>query len=707
MFLALALLLTFSFQPADSIRTADMAQVEVVGTRERLSRLPGSGSVLLSADLRAISPLTGGEIFRKVSGLHVVEEEGLGLRMNIGVRGLDPDRSRTVLMLEDGIPVSLAPYGEPEMYYTPTIDRMSGVEVLKGSGSILFGPQTFGGVVNYRTANPPAEPTTSVRLRGGADAFFTGLFSHGSTVGNVGYHIGYLRKSGAGVGILDYGIHDLNAKLRLVLAPNSVLGFKLGVYDETSNSTYVGISQGMYDSGDFDYTHPAPDDALAIRRYSASLVHDYFWSPDVRLKTTVFGYTTTRNWSRQEFHTAPNPGTTYVRTLGDLYFRNQTGNRNRQFEVAGVEPRFSANMDLGGLRHELDLGVRYLFERAYEQRIDGTVARPTSGTLREDEIRTGHAWSAYLQNRIFLTDAFTVTPGVRIEHFRYERDIRRLANAEVNRIEDDVLTQIIPGIGLNHVFTGGWSAFAGVHRGFGPPRVKDAISNDGVAQQLDAELSWNYEIGFRRDGRALSGELTGFYLDFENQIIPVSESSGGTGAPGVDLVNGGETRHIGLEAAVSADVAALAGLGFGLEWDASATWTRATFASDRIVNNGGTPENINGNTLPYAPEFLLTSGLGLEPVKSVRLDAHLTWISDQFGDELNLETPSADGRRGPLAGHLVLDANLAYTLPLAHPAILSVSAKNLLDERYIVSRRPQGIRLGMPRFVTLGLEIGL
>jgi len=97
-----------------------------------------------------------------VTGLHAVDEEGIGLRLNLGVRGLNPDRSRNILMLEDGVPISLAPYGEPEMYYTPSIDRMARLEVLKGSGSILFGPQTIGGVINYITPDRQQYPQAAL-----------------------------------------------------------------------------------------------------------------------------------------------------------------------------------------------------------------------------------------------------------------------------------------------------------------------------------------------------------------------------------------------------------------------------------------------------------------------------------------------------------------------------------------------------------------
>jgi Fe(3+) dicitrate transport protein len=700
------------FQPAspDSIRTGEMPQIDVIGLPERLVRVPGSATVIRSEALIRTNPVSGNEVLRRVAGIHAVEEEGIGMRANIGIRGLDPDRSRTILVMEDGIPVALTPYGEPELYYSPAIDRMVGVEILKGSGSILFGPQTIGGVVNYITANPPAVPTTEAVIRGGQNAFFTARFSHGATNGNTGYQVNYLRKSGNGVGIVDYGIHDLSAKFKHVLAANSLLGLKVGVYDENSNSTYVGITQDMYDSGDFDFVHPAPDDRLAVRRLSLSATHDHFFTPDVRLRTTAFGYTTTRDWSRQDFRTTPRAQDTYIRTLGttvnSLYFFDRTGNRNRSFEVAGLEPRLSVNADWFGMAHELDLGGRVLFERAFEKRIDGTTTRPTSGTLREDEIRTGRAISGYLQNRTYLNQRLSVTPGIRIEYFDYERDILRRANAEVDLTKSDRTMAVIPGIGLNHTVGSDGAVFAGIHRGFAPPRVKDAISNDGVSQELDAELSWNTEIGYRGQiaGR-YSVEVTAFWMDFENQVIPVSESSGGAGQPGVGLVNGGDTRHVGLESAVSALWSDIAGSGFGADVSASVTYTNATFSSDRFVDDGGTTVNVNGNRLPYAPDLLMSATVDVVAPLGLRAGVTVTHTARQFGDVLNRETPTADGQEGPLAATTLIDLNLSWHPPMARRITVSAAVKNLTDERYISSRRPQGIRVGLPRFVTAGIEV--
>jgi Fe(3+) dicitrate transport protein len=697
----------------DTLKTGVMPQVEVIGVLDRFVRIPGSADLINFQRIRAISPLSGNEVIRSISGIHVVDEEGLGLRANIGIRGLDPDRSRTVLMLEDGIPIALAPYGEPEMYYTPSIDRMVGIEILKGSGSILFGPQTFGGVINYLTANPPAVPTATAHIRGGDGGLFTGKLGYGTTFGNTGFQVTYVRKHGENVGLIDYGIHDFNTKFRMALDENSILGFKFGFYDEQSNSTYVGLTQTMYDTGNFDFTQLSPNDNLGIRRYSASVTHDHYFSETIQLITTAFGYTTTRNWARQDFDYRQERGHLYDRIVGDsstpfgaIYFRNSTGNRDRQFEVVGVEPRLSVNFEAGSFKNELDLGFRYLYERAFEQFVSGTPARPASGTLRDDEVRTGKAFSTFVQNRIYVSDAFTITPGIRFENFDYSREIFRRGGSESLINSSSSISEIIPGIGFNYKITETSSVFAGLHRGFGPPRTKDAITGSGVAEDLEAERSWNYEIGTRMFlDVAVALDFAIFYMDFENQIIPVSESSGGLGNGLSGLVNGGETRHVGVESTIDVNLGMLFDLKTGVQFRTSATIANSEFSNDRFVNVSGNPVNIVGNALPYAPELMINSKLDVLLPIGLDFGLELIHVAEQYTDLLNSVAGSNNGRTGLIPSYTVINAMIGYTIPGYESASLNLSVKNLTDERYIASRRPQGIRPGLSRFISAGFDV--
>ncbi len=711
-----------------------LEQVTVSGSRVGILRyLPGSANTISSRELKVVSPLSGNEVLRQITGVHVVEEEGAGLRTNIGIRGLDPDKSRNVLILEDGIPVALAPYGEPEMYYTPSIDRMNGVEILKGSGSILYGPQTIGGVINYITADPPAESSGFVSLNGGQGSYFTAHLGYGNTFGNTGFQINYLRRQAENLGPTAFGLNEITSKLRFRASPRSSVMVKLGIYDEESNSTYVGLTQVMYDQRDGDFLRLAPDDNLDIRRYSLGVSHDFRISDDLRVNTIAFGYTTTRNWRRQDFTSNPDgPNLTGVVwgnwniPGGAIFMRNSTGNRNRQFEVAGLEPRLRYRYTIGDMDNILDAGTRILYERAFEQRINGTTAEATSGFLRDDEIRTGHAFSVWAQNKLLVGENFSFTAGLRTEMLEYERYILRSNSTDVNIRNNSVTSAIIPGAGINYNFNSVSGIFAGVHRGFAPPRIKDAITSEGVDLHLDAEKSWNYELGTRAELFGLLGfELTVFYMDFSNQVIPVSESSGGAGS---GYINGGRTNHRGIETELRLNISEMVSMPGSLSLNLNTTVTGSVFSGDRfIVQSIGKGEtnddvfvNVRGNRTPYAPGMTASGYLHFEAPGGfgVRLGGNFTGrqytdvlntgdVGDWFdhaanNPEYDCLQATASGRIGRLSSFFVMNVSTWYDMP--NNFSINFVCKNLLDERYIASRRPQGIRVGLPRIVTAGLN---
>ncbi|MFN0200025.1 MAG: TonB-dependent receptor family protein [Bacteroidia bacterium] len=713
----------FAQQPQiveDSINSIELPEIQLIGQRDGiLKNVPGSVATINKIQLQKVAPLTANEMLRQVSGVQVVDEEGAGLRVNIGIRGLDPDRSRSVLILEDGVPVALNPYGEPEMYYSPVIDRMSGIEIVKGSGQILFGPQTIGGVINYKTANPPEKESFRVKLTGGEKGFFSGLASYGTTVGNVGLQVNYLRKQADNLGYASFRINDLSAKMRIVLNEKSTLGVKFGTYTETSNATYIGLTQSMYDAGNQDFTLMAPDDKLNIRRNSASVSHQYQWNSRLKLQTTVFGYTTTRDWRRQDFSSTPTTNMTGVVwgdtsiANGTVYMRNTTGNRNRQFEVLGVEPRLTYGYSLGNVKSELQTGLRYLYERAYEQRINGKKYNASAGDMVENEIRTGKAMSAYAQNQLTVWKNFTFTGGLRLESYDYSRNILRntftingvKSVRDTNIVANSQIFSLIPGMGLTYNYLENHTFFAGVHKGFAPPRVKDAITASGEAYNLAAENSWNFEAGMRGkfEKQGISYDFAAFYMDFKNQIIPVSESSGGTGA---GLVNGGKTLHAGFEFGAKWDIAKLFSPNYTLAISTNATYTHAVFNADRFVKNNIETVNVKGNRTPYAPQYLVSSGINAELPMGLGLQMNALFVGKQFSDALNTINPTADGRDGLLKAYQVYDANLYYKNEKWHTTF-NLGVKNLTNERYIVSRRPQGIRVGIPRFITAGIDVQL
>ena len=705
---------------SDSIRM-EMPQVVIIGKKDRLfTQVPGSVSIIDPKELKQTAAITSNEVLRKLPGLHVVDEEGAGLRLNIGIRGLDPDRSRNVLVLEDGIPIALGPYGEPELYFSPSIDKMAGIEVVKGSGQILFGPQTTGGVINMFTFDPPAQEQTRMKLSGGMGGIFSGLWSYGNSLGKVGFLVSYLHKRANNLGPTWFQVNDLSAKIKLQTSQRSSLGLKIGLYHELSNSTYIGLTQTMFDAGGQDYTQMAPLDRLPVKRYSISATHKLHVNPRLSIQTTAFGYTVSRNWQRQDFTFNALASNKSGKIWGDpsvsngaIYMLNSSGNRNRQFTVAGIEPQLKWAYTLFNTQNELQSGIRYLYEQADEQFIIGQKADASAGDMRDSEVRRGDAVSFYAQNKISLTQKLSLNMGIRYENFKYERQILRgrftinnqVLVRDTNLIANNRVQSIIPGAGVNYAWSDKLQFFAGLHKGFAPPRIKDAISSSGLPYNLDAESSINYEVGSRFNvGEILDFELTAFAMDFENQLIPVSVSSGNINAAGI--INGGKTMHKGVEAGFKLNFSPLLGTKNSIKLESNATFQNAYYNANRFVPANGSTINVKGYQVPYSPRVMINSAITYSPEKGIGFKLATNYIGSQYTDELNSVLPSANGRSGKIGSRVITDLNLFYQVPKRNLNIY-LSAKNIGDVRYISTRRPEGIRVGLPRLITAGLEISL
>ena len=691
----------------NKIRSFVTSDVNIITDKSQtIKSIPGSAAIISPNQITNLRLINPNQILRTISGTNLVDEEGLGLRMNLGIRGLDPDRSRSLLVLEDGIPVALAPYGEPEMYYTPSIDRMQSVELLKGSGSIVYGPQTIGGVMNYITNDPPDSEQINMKLCGGNDGYLNSKISYGNSFGNNGFIAEVYHKRADKIGLTNFSTFDFITKTKIAVAKNSVIKIKTGVYDETSNSTYLGITQNMFDNGDY-YADMVPNDELTIKRYSISAFYQTLLTNSAVLNFSVFGNQTARNWRRQDFDrkssTTNKTGVVFGDTTiasGAIYLKNSNANRDRQFNVLGSQIDLNSNFEFLGYENQLSTGVRYLYEKAFEQRVNGTSYLAVSGNLVEDEVRTGNAISIFAQDKIHTTSDFLLTLGLRYEMFDYERDIRRIKSLDTMIFAEHGISELIPGIGINYSFNENLTLFAGLHRGFAPPRTKDAITAEGMALDLSAELSWNYEIGIRPVlSNYLSGEFTFYALDFSNQIIPVSVSSGGLG---YGLINGGRTLHTGFEISFLLNIAEIVDYKNEFSLSLSSTISNSEYNSDRFVENGTEKINIKGNKLPYSPEFSASAVLNFKLFKELGLNFNATYVGEQFADELNTISPSADGTIGLIDSYMLFDVSLNYEL--TNNIELFASIKNISDSRFIASRRPQGIKVSVPRMITVGID---
>lgn len=663
-----------------------MPRVDVVGGENSLPNIAGAAQILGSEELEASHVFTVNEALRKVPGVHARDEEGFGLRPNIAMRGLNPTRSTKITLLEDGIPLAYAPYGDNASYYHPMVERYERIEVLKGSGALLFGPQTIGGVINYITPVPSQEFGGYVQGTVGNRDYFNGKVN----LGGKGMLLDYSRKQGDGArDNMEHTLDDLNLKYVTAIGANQAITLRANLYQEDSTITYTGLTQAEFDNLGARY-NPFRNDKFEVQRDGLSATHEYDFGGGALLLTNLYYSRFDRDWWRQSSNSSDSLcGASFSadRLAGiavDPGSCNSVQGRLREYTTWGVEPRLTLSHGLG----ELQAGVKAHFEEQDRIQINGASPTARSGTLAESNLRETTAYSAFVANR-FDVGQISITPILRYENIDAERTNRMNGASGSSSI-----SKTMPGVGATWNPAANLTLFTSLHKGFAPPRVEDLIGGSGTVTEVDAEESTNFELGVRHQPTAWSSLQAAWFRNDYDNLIAVGSIAGGS-----TPLSQGKALFEGVELAAQADHDS--GLFARLAW----TWLPTADQEEpfRNVANGTTSNgSAAGLRQPYTPEQTLTAaaGYGAGPWRG---EVEAQYVGEQFSDFANTIAPTADGQKGQIAAYTVWNAALNYRIDSALSAFATV--KNLADKSYIVDRT-RGIQVGMPRLVQVGMKYG-
>lgn len=680
------LVLAMSLMASVEVFAADeqvLARVDVIGSAESLTVLPGSASTVSQKELEGSRVLTVNEALRKVPGVNVRDEEGFGLRPNIAIRGLNPTRSTKVTLLEDGIPLAYAPYGDNASYYHPSIDRYQSVEVLKGAGAMAFGPQTIGGVINYISRTPPQK-------FGGYVQGVIGSRDYGNaqvSVGGNGMLLDYTHKQGDGArNNMNHKINDLNLKMVRSLGDRDSLALRLNYYNEDSQLTYSGLTQKEYELRGARY-NPFKNDNFKAERVGLSATHDHEFSSGSLLTTNYYFSYFSRDWWRQASTTTDSQcGAAFTagRNAGTVVNPDTCDSiqgRLRDYTTYGIEPRFVKSHKLG----EFQAGVKAHVERQDRRQINEKFVTNTAPTTAEDQTRDTQAFSAFVSNR-FDVGQFSITPIV-----RQERIVSKRTN-KLNGVEGEALQhKATAGLGATWNPNKSTTVFTSFHQGFAPQRVEDLVVGAGSVD-VSPEKSGNFEFGLRRNmGDKARIQAAYFRNDFSN-LIAVGSIAGGS----TPLAEG-KALFEGVELAASGE------MNSGVFGRVAATWLPTAEQSSEfrgVVSGTAVSGSVAGNRQPYAPRQTLTLAAGYEKNK-LRGEVEVQHVGEQFSDFSNTRNPSVSGQNGVIKAYSVFNTALNYQIDKALSAFMAV--KNIGDNTYIVDRT-RGIQVGMPRLVQVGVR---
>lgn len=693
-------------------KAAELDTVTVIGDDEAVRKLPGSAAVVSHEQLRTEATTDIHQVLKTVPGVYIQEEDGFGLRPNIGIRAASPERSQNITLMEDGVLIAPAPYSNPAAYYFPTTSRLHSIEVLKGAPLLRYGPQTVGGVVNLVSTPIPETNQGSAMFmmndRGSADLHL----NYGGKTGPWGYSIETAQRHYQGFKDIDrnddnsgFQLEDYVAKLSWEGERNKFL-FKIQRSMENSDETYAGLTDVDFHRDEnrrYGLTHI---DEMDNQHTGINLTHVFDWSDNLTSTVTAYRNEFKRNWFKFDGdYDRASPTSDGSDIIADANAGNANAigilrgtideenllykNNNRTYDSYGVQANF--NWLVG--EHDVNFGARQHYDETdrfqpvevYDQVNGQLVYQGTNAVGSSDNrLEEAQALSLWITDDYQVTDRLLLNLSLRMEDV--ETKARRYAggaarSSVTDRVDNDY-REYLAGISGTFDLTDNWQVLAGFHEGMIP---LSAGAEDGT----EPGKSDNYELGLRFDHGVFYGEAIAFYSDFSNLVEQCSVAAPCSNGADSGSFSVGGAKVKGLE--FQAGTLFTAG-GFMIPVDLAYTHTDAETTSG--------DEFASGQQLQNIPENIFSIRVGLEHNNGWNNYAVLKYIDETC---VSIGCNKSDSRLDKNDALTTVDLISRYQFSRGPEVFVKV--ENLFDRQEIISRSPFGARPNIERTVWAGLIV--
>lgn len=719
---------------SDSVIIGKLEEVTIIGNKAKT--LPGAGQYIGLGLIKQLNESNINNVLRIIPGVNIRDEEGFGLRPNIGLRGTPVNRSAKITLMEDGILIAPAPYADPSAYYFPTFARMQGVEVLKGSSQIKYGPYTIGGAVNLLSTAIPNSLKAFAQLSYGSFKTNQQRVWLGDSNKNFDYVFDINRLASNGFKQIDNGGNtgferkDIMGKLRWHTAEKAKIQqsitLKLLKCNEDGNETYLGLTYDDYLKNPLRRYAGTKKDVLILKNEHASLNYAIAPLKNLSFNVTAYHSKTGRDWARantfggQSINNTLTNSTAAQQNAYNIMIGKANGSIDyqsaaRNYISRGVQLNSKYEFKTKYIVHKLHIGLRLHQDEAdriatksiYTMK-EGVMSLATEGIAgnQENQIRSAKSIATFISYDI-LFKKLTISPGLRHENINLKLENfgnnDKVRAGTILKTAQNKLYITLPGIGLNYEFNRISSLFGGIHKGFSPPGMPSTSTNN---VQAKSESSINYEIGYRFEKQNLNIQATAFLNNYDNILGSDNVSGGGAGTG--DVFNAGNAKIKGVEMSVNYNLLAKTNTNLKLPFNIAYTYTSAKF-QETFVNGGGdwgTGNIKKGDLIPFITPHTVTTSISLQNKKfDVTIIGRYTGQTRVKPGQGNGIVPAKDvnfENVNSLKQFLILDISANYNINKTITVFSLLN--NLTNNKAIVANLPQSYRPNMPLSFNAGLK---
>jgi Fe(3+) dicitrate transport protein len=727
----------FYVQAQDTTKVIQLPKVIVEAKRpapERLKEVEGvvifSGKknevIRLSSIDANLSTNNSRQIFSRVPGVTIWENDGSGIQVSVGTRGLNPNRSWEFNTRQNGYDISSDVFGYPEAYFNPPMEAVEKIEIIRGGASLQYGSQ-FGGLLNYVLKKETSDKPFTFQSQNTLGSYGM-LSSYNAISGNTkkwNYSVyNHYRKGNGWRQNGQYEVRNTHAFLQYKINAKSSL-----------SAEYSNMDYEIQQSGGLTDAQFKADSRQSFRQRNwfstpwnvAALNYDTKIKENLSINIKVFGLIAERN--SIGFNATPNIKDTVNSTLTD--FNNRQVDRDLYNNI-GSELRGIYSYNLFNQKSNLAFGGRiYQANTTRKLRGRGDTGFDYNTNILTDKFPaelefTTNNVALFTENQFKLTDKLSVTPGIRYENIVSEirGRLSTIGATEVNVIPKSTKRNLfLAGIGFEYKLKTS-NFYANISQAYRPVLFSDITppaTTDVIDENLQDANGFNADLGYRGAFfDFINFDVSTFYIQYNNRIGTIRRfiDDDPTKATYQYRTNLGKSANKGFEAYVDLNISNALKMNneFGdLNLFASLAFINAEYVDFKTTSITGIAPNIiikevnlKNNKVEFAPRQIHNIGLSYS-LKGFSTTVQTRISSEVFSDATNTEVANSTGTIGKIDGYQVYDLSMEYKFLKNYNFRFSIN--NLTNTEYATRRAGgypgPGLIPGEGRTVNLGIGIKL
>ncbi|HEY8402767.1 MAG TPA: TonB-dependent receptor [Cytophagaceae bacterium] len=663
------------------------AQNTYMRSVENMGIYEGKKSEVIHTDKLVANMATNNarQVYSRVAGLNIWENDGAGLQLSIGGRGLDPNRTSNFNVRQNGYDISADALGYPESYYTPPIEAIEKIQIVRGAASLQYGTQ-FGGLLNFILKKPVTDRKIQLLARQsiGSFGFYNSFTSISGTVNKFSYYTFFQHKRGNGWRPnSQFQNNNFYTNINYQFTKKTTAGLDLTLMDYLAQQP-GGLSDAMFRADPRQSNRER--NWFKVKWNLLALHFNHKFNPSNEVNLRLFGLSAHRY------------------TVGFRPYRVATIDDNSERDLIkgeftnwGAEGRYLKRYFIANKYLVFLGGVRYYHGFNHSTQGLGSKEKHADFNYNNTDLLTydysfpNRNVSLFTENIIHLSDKFSITPGLRYEYIYttakgYYGSISRDLAGNIIHIQktEEYRTSgrqfVLGGVGLSYKTSKSINIYANISQNYRSITFSDMrISNPSslIDPDMKDEKGYSMDLGVRSEKSALTYDVSVFYLNYNNRIGEVQ------GYDAYDRVirlrsNIGQAVMMGVESYFESDV-------LQLIQPEMKNWKGVMFANAAFITSEykvSKLAGVAGNQVEFVPKLNLKTGARLE-YKNLKASFQYTHLSDQFSDATNAEDGGVSGVVGIIPAYSVMDLSLSYEYKRYK---IEGSINNLTNQMYFTRR---------------------